>query len=59
MSAAGCRKNPNFGVGSNPWGLGDPHNSQNAKKIFQKSFSQQQVSNLQSPEPESDDMPLD
>ena len=30
MAAAGCRKNANFGVGSNPWGLDTPETQKNS-----------------------------
>ena len=32
MAAAGCRKNANFGVDSNPWGLRHPQNKKKCMK---------------------------
>ena len=37
MGAAECRKNANFGGGSNPWGPRHPH-SKKRSKILQKKY---------------------
>ena len=38
MSAAGCRKNANFGGDSNPWGLRHPQKFKNVAKNCKISF---------------------
>ena len=36
MAAAGCRKNANFGGGSNPWGPRHPHSKKKIKNSAKK-----------------------